>query len=91
MAGEIKKRLDALNQAIDPEKMAKEAFNYFRDITPVKTGNARRNTRLKGDEIQANYPYAGMLDSGSSRQAPDGMTIPTEKFIQEYIKKQTKG
>lgn len=91
MAGEIKKRLDALNQAIDPNKMAQEAFNYFRDITPVKTGNARRNTRLKGDEIQANYPYAGMLDSGSSRQAPDGMTKPTEKFIQEYIKKQTKG
>lgn len=90
MVGKIQKRINDLEKAIDPKKMAKEAFEYFRSITPVNTGNARRNTRLSGDEIQANYPYAGRLDAGSSRQAPDGMTKPTEKFIQEYIKKQTK-
>lgn len=90
MAGEINKRLTELTKALDPKKMAKEAFNHFKGITPVRSGNARRNTRLQGDEIQANYPYAGRLDKGYSSQAPDGMTKPTEKFIQEYIKKQTR-
>lgn len=89
MAGEINKRLTELSKALNPEKMAKEAFNYFKDITPIRSGNARRNTRLQGDEIQAQYPYAGRLDTGYSPQAPQGMTKPTEKFIQEYIKKQT--
>lgn len=89
MAGEINRRIKYLEQALDPNKMAAAAFKHFRDVTPVRTGNARRNTRLSGDEIQANYPYAGRLDAGSSSQAPDGMTKPTEKFIQEYIKKQT--
>lgn len=91
MAGEIRRRIDQLQQAFDPNKMAKEAFDYFRSVTPIRTGNARRSTRLQNDEIHANYPYAGRLDSGYSRQAPDGMTKPTEKFIQEYIRKQTKG
>jgi hypothetical protein len=88
MAGEIIRGLTQLEQALDPDAMAKEAFKYFRDLTPRRTGNARRNTKLKGDEIHASYPYAGKLDEGSSSQAPDGMTKPTEKFIQEYIKKQ---
>lgn len=90
MAGEINRRITELEKAFDPKRMAAEAFKHFRDITPIKTGNARRKTKLNGDEIQANYAYAGKLDSGSSSQAPDGMTKPTEKFIQEYIKKQTR-
>jgi len=84
----IIKRLDQLEQALDPETLAQEAFRYFQSITPVRTGNARRNTRLRGDEIRADYSYATRLDEGSSRQAPDGMSAPTTKFIQEYIKKQ---
>lgn len=90
MAGEIRKRLTELSQAFDPKKLADEAYKHFRDKTPVRTGNARRNTTLKGDEIQANYPYAARLDQGYSPQAPQGMTKPTEQFIQEYIKKQTR-
>lgn len=90
MAGEIRKRLTELSQAFDPKTMAQEAYKHFRDLTPVRTGNARRNTTLKGDEIQANYAYATRLDQGYSSQAPDGMTRPTEQFIQEYIKKQAR-
>jgi len=91
MAGEIVKRLTELEKALDPNKLAKEAYTYFVKETPIRTGNARRSTRLQGNEIQADYPYAQRLDAGYSPQAPFGMTKPTEKFIQEYIKKQSKG
>lgn len=84
----IIKRLDDLERALDPEKLAQEAFEYFRSITPIRSGNARRKTRRQGDEIRADYAYATKLDEGSSRQAPNGMSEPTTKFIQEYIKKQ---
>lgn len=91
MAGEVVKRITELQKALDPNNLAQEAYNYFRRTTPIRSGNARRNTRLQGDEIQADYAYAQRLDEGYSPQAPRGMTAPTEKFIQEYIKKQTKG
>lgn len=94
MSGEIVKRIKQLEKALDPANLAREAYDYFKDITPiarVNGGNARRSTRLQGDEIQADYAYAQRLDDGYSPQAPSGMTRPTEKFIQEYIKKQAKG
>jgi hypothetical protein len=83
-----------LEKALDPKNLAREAYDYFKGITPiapVNGGNARSNTRLRNDEIQADYAYAQRLDNGWSRQAPNGMTKPTEKFIQEYINKQAKG
>jgi hypothetical protein len=91
MSGEIVKRINQLQKALDPNNLAREAYDYFKDITPVRSGNARRSTSLQGDEIQADYAYAQRLDDGYSPQAPRGMTKPTEKFIQEYIRKQTKG
>ncbi len=91
MSGEIVRRIAQLEKALDPNVMAKEAYEYFRDITPVRTGNAQRRTRLSGDEIRADYAYAQRLDDGWSRQAPRGMTEPTERFIQDYINKQAKG
>jgi hypothetical protein len=91
MAGEINKRINDLNKALDPNKLATEAYKFFRDVTPVKTGNARRNTHLTGDTIQGDYAYATRLDRGYSKQAPNGMSAPTERFIQDYIKKQSKG
>ena len=92
MAGEIVKRINELERALDPNKLAKEAYDYFKDITPRRSGNAQNNTRLRGDEIWADYPYAQRLDAGWSKQHGGiGMTKPTEKFIQEYINKQAKG
>jgi len=91
MSGEIVKRLTELEKVLDPNNLAREAYNYFKAETPIRSGNARRNTRLQGNEIQADYAYAQRLDAGYSNQAPQGMTKPTEKFIQEYIKKQSKG
>lgn len=88
MANEIMKRLDKIQQVANPTKLAKEAYNYFVSITPIDSGNARRNTTLQGDEIHANYPYAKRLDQGWSEQAPKGMTKPTEKFVSAYIRKE---
>jgi hypothetical protein len=67
------------------KQLPKEAYDFFVDSTPIRTGNARRSTRLRGNVIDADYNYAQRLDEGSSRQAPKGMTEPTEKFLQKRI------
>lgn len=91
MAGEINKRIQQLENQLSSKKLAQEAFKFFRDITPIRSGNARRNTILINDTIEANYPYAQRLDRGYSPQAPSGMTKPTDVHIQNYIKKISKG
>jgi hypothetical protein len=68
-----------------------EAYQYFRDHTPIRSGNARRNTVQKGSAIVAAYPYAGRLDEGYSRQAPDGMTEPTVNYIEKTLIPQAVG
>jgi len=65
--------------------LPKEAYDVFRDNTPIRSGNAYRNTRLRGNVIDANYAYAQRLDDGYSKLKPDGMTGPTEKFLQKRI------
>lgn len=68
-----------------PKQITDDAYKFFRDLTPVRTGNARRNTRQQGDTIIAAYPYAQRLDEGYSRQAPRGMTEPTQEYIDRRI------
>ena len=63
----------------------KQAGAYFKRITPRDTGNARSNTRTKKLTIQADYAYAGRLDEGYSRQAPDGMSDPTIAELENII------
>ena len=69
------------------QQLPKEAYDYWKKITPIDTGNARRSTSLQGNTIHANYQYAKRLDEGWSNQAKDGMIKPTEKFIEDKIKK----
>jgi hypothetical protein len=78
------------------KKVPQEAYDFFVKTTPKKTGNARSKTKLKGSVIQADYQYAEVLDKGrhmtsrgmrGSDQAPEGMTKPTEKFIQDRVNK----
>jgi len=87
MLKEIKKEL---------KKVPQEAYDFFVKTTPIKTGNARSKTKLKNGVIQADYAYAEVLDKGrhmtsrgarGSDQAPEGMTKPTEKFIQNRVNK----
>ena len=78
------------------QQVAQDAYKVFYKTTPEKTGNARSKTRLKGKTIEANYPYAGVLDKGrrmtpkgmrGSRQAPRGMSRPTLEYIKKQIKR----
>jgi hypothetical protein len=64
----------------------KQAHQEFVALTPIRSGNARRNTSLQGDTIRANYPYAQRLDEGYSRQAPKGITLPWEQWFRKRIK-----
>jgi hypothetical protein len=64
-----------------------EAYDVFVKNTPIRSGNARRRTKLKNKEtIVAEYPYAQRLDEGYSKQSPKGMIEPTMNFIRKRIK-----
>lgn len=78
----IKRKLDNL---------PKEAYQEFVKETPIRSGNARRKTKLKGKTIVADYAYAKRLDEGYSKQSPAGMTKPTEDFIQKRVTQIMKG
>lgn len=67
------------------EKLPNEAYKFWKNITPRRTGNAKRRTRLQGNKIKANYNYAVPLDQGRSKQAPEGMSKPTERFIKAQL------
>lgn len=40
--------------------------------TPIDTGKARRGWRARKTEIRNDVPYIGKLETGYSRQAPNG-------------------
>ena len=68
-------------------KVPKKTYDYFVSITPRRSGQARRKTRFKGNKtIIADYAYAKRLNEGWSKQAPEGMTKPTEKFFKDLVK-----
>ena len=71
----------------DLQDLPRDAYNFWLQTTPKQSGNARNKTKLAGQTIRADYPYAQVLDKGSSKQAPQGMSKPTERFIKNEIKK----
>ena len=72
-----------------PSKTMRKAEPDMVRNTPIRSGNARRNTKRRGDtKIVADYGYAGRLDDGWSRQAPDGFTDPTIDFIEDEVSRQ---
>ena len=98
----IKTQLNTKLKAIQKKLLLlpKQAFKVFTDNTPVKTGNAKRNTKLKGKTITADYGYAGVLDKGrhmtsrgmrGSNQAPKGMSKPTTDYIKKRVSQIVKG
>lgn len=95
MASNIVNRLNKVLDTLNSNNIAREAFKKFKDVTPVKTGNAKRSTKLSGNQINADYGYANVLDKGrhmtrrgmrGSEQAPQGMTQPTIDHIRQYVK-----
>lgn len=73
------------------DNLPKEAYTEFVKDTPIRSGNARRRTKLRGQTIVADYAYAKRLDEGYSKQSPEGMTKPTEDFIQKRMAQILKG
>jgi len=76
------------NAKDEHKKIMLETLTFFRKVTPVNKGNARRNTKLitnvpNKTTILADYAYAGKLEEGSSDQAPEGMTRPTINYIRK--------
>jgi hypothetical protein len=67
-------------------RLPQRAHEFWVRATPIRTGNARRKTRLRGDTIEADYPYAQRLDEGYSPQAREGMSEPTQRFIDRAIR-----
>jgi flagellar motor switch protein FliG len=67
------------------DQVPKQAYDYFKSITPIRSGNARRKTYLNNDTIQAAYPYAEKLDKGYSKQATSGMSNPTKIIVKRIV------
>jgi hypothetical protein len=63
-----------------------QALTEFRELTPRRSGNARRRTTLRNNNIEADYAYAQRLDSGWSSQAPQGMTRPFAQWVRARLK-----
>lgn len=80
----ISKDLKKIQEDLD--KLPQEAFEVFRDATPIDKGNARNKTKLKRNTIEADYPYAVRLNDGYSKQAPNGMVEPTVKYLNKRVK-----
>lgn len=79
-----------INKAIDTA--TEDTYEFYKKITPIRGGNARRNTRYKDNDrkavITGDYAYAGRLDEGYSKQAPKGMNKPSLKELEKIIAKQ---
>ena len=91
----ISNRLNKVLSVLNDSNITQEAYKKFVDVTPVRTGNAKRKTRKSSNSIDADYPYAGVLDKGrhmtpkgmrGSDQAPEGMSKPTIDHIRSYVK-----
>lgn len=79
----FKKRMDKLESI--PELSMKNAHIFLRNKTPKRSGNARNKTRRNNLTIKSDYPYAGRLDDGWSKQAPKGFTGPTLDYLENFI------
>tara|TARA_B100001093_G_scaffold515480_1_gene591898 strand:+ start:936 stop:1241 length:306 start_codon:yes stop_codon:yes gene_type:complete len=67
-----------------------ETIKVARAETPIRSGRARNNwtkqTTRQGFQVENTVPYIGVLDKGSSKQAPRGITKPTVKKVTGYIR-----
>ena len=80
MSGQLRKIKQEL------AKVPQQGLVQFRALTPIRSGNARRNTYLDRDTIRADYPYAQRLDQGWSKQAPQGIVRPWEQWLRNRIR-----
>ena len=70
-----------------PQDAMDDTFPFYKNKTPVRSGNARNKTKKNRLKINSNYPYAGRLDEGWSKQAPKGFTSPSIDFLENTVNK----
>jgi len=82
-----------MNQALHAlDTLPEFAQSAMKSNTPIRSGNARRNTKLRGDTVTADYPYAERLENNWSPQTRgQGIIAPTEKDIQKEVDRRLKG
>ena len=68
-----------------PQDAMDKTYPQLKKETPIRSGNARNKTKQNRLKIKSNYPYAGRLDEGWSRQAPRGFTEPSIKYLDKTI------
>jgi len=79
----------AVNAVIGLPEFAEKSM---KSNTPIRSGNARRNTILRGNTVIANYPYALRLEDNWSPQTRGrGIIAPTEEDIQKEVDRRLKG
>ena len=86
MTSNMKSVFDHMQKEL--KELPDEAYKVFLQNTPVRSGNAKRRTKLVNKkEIKADYAYAEKLDEGYSKQSPKGMVDPTTDYLEkEFIK-----
>lgn len=86
--GDFRRELQQIEGYMNKD-VPRKAYTRFRNLTPVRSGNARNKTKFRSGSdqhvIDANYPYAVRLDSGWSQQARDGMSEPTLDYIEDLV------
>lgn len=80
---DIRDMLDGISK--DMFKAWQSTGTFFKNTTPVKSGTARSRTHTVDKRINANYDYAGRLDEGWSKQAPQGMSDPSITYFEKQI------
>lgn len=84
-SGGLRRRLAQVERFA--QELPSRAHAQFVQETPIRSGNARSKTDLRGNEIQANYGYSVRLEKESwSRQAPNGMSEPTIEWIRSQLR-----
>lgn len=72
------------------KEVSQEVFDRVKERTPVLTGRARDGWEIvqgdKQSKISNDVPYIGVLESGSSDQAPQGFVGITLDEVPEMIK-----
>ena len=83
---DVSKQLAAMQAQL--KQLPARSLQEFKQLTPIKTGNARNHTSLKNNStIVGDYSYAQRLDDGFSKQAPKGMIKPFTAWYKAQLKK----
>ena len=87
----ISDRLNKLTQTLNSPTITDVALASMKSHTPIKTGNARRNTRKENSTtIKADYPYAQRLEDNYSPQTNGkGIIEPTLQDVRDYVYNKT--